>query len=61
MDSGYFFLQVVESLKDTPRRGWLLRNVPNPESVSDHMWRMAVMCLMLPEVQTDVHFCASSY
>jgi 5'-deoxynucleotidase YfbR-like HD superfamily hydrolase len=53
MDFGYFFLQIIETLKNTPRRGWLLRDVPNPESVSSHMWRMATMCLMLPEVRQD--------
>ncbi|OAL07202.1 cytidylate kinase [Phaeosphaeriaceae sp. SRC1lsM3a] len=62
MDGGYFFLQIIEGLKNTPRRGWLLRDVPNPESVSDHMWRMAVMCLMLPKIDQEtrmksVHMC----
>jgi UMP-CMP kinase len=50
MDNGYFFLEMIEILKNTTRRGWELHNVPNPESVSDHMYRMAIMCLMIPTV-----------
>ncbi|CAG5138837.1 uncharacterized protein ALTATR162_LOCUS449 [Alternaria atra] len=44
----FFFLELIEALKTTPRRGWVLRGVPDPESVSDHMYRMAIMCLMAP-------------
>ncbi|XP_023385606.1 HD domain-containing protein 2 [Pteropus vampyrus] len=29
-----------------PRTGWVYRNVERPESVSDHMYRMAVMALV---------------
>lgn len=29
-----------------PRTGWVYRNVPDPESVSDHMYRMAMMALV---------------
>jgi hypothetical protein len=46
----YHFLELIEGLKNTTRKGWTLRGIPNPESVSDHMYRMAVMCLMLPGV-----------
>ncbi|KAF2028940.1 cytidylate kinase [Setomelanomma holmii] len=54
MDEGYFFLEVIETLKHTQRRGWVLRNVPDPESVSDHMYRMAIMCLMVPKIDAEV-------
>lgn len=46
MAAEFFFLELIENLKNTLRRGWDLRDVPNPESVSDHMYRMAIMCLM---------------
>ncbi|KAH8799639.1 cytidylate kinase [Xylogone sp. PMI_703] len=49
-ESPFPFLKVLEHLADTPRRGWELRNVPLPESVSDHMYQMAFMCWMMPEV-----------
>lgn len=52
MDNGFFFLVLIEGLKNIKRRGWVIRDVPNPESVSDHMYRMAIMCLMAPEVRS---------
>ncbi|XP_070273729.1 5'-deoxynucleotidase HDDC2 [Myotis yumanensis] len=45
------FLRLVGQLKRVPRTGWVYRNVERPESVSDHMYRMAVMAL----VTTDDH------
>lgn len=32
-----------------PRTGWVYRNVKQPESVSDHMYRMAMMALTLQD------------
>ena len=49
----FFFLDLIEALKNTSRKGWVLRGIPHPESVSDHMYRMAIMCLMAPGVKTD--------
>ncbi|KAF7484811.1 HD domain-containing protein 2 [Marmota monax] len=40
------FLRLVGQLKRVPRTGWVYRNVKNPESVSDHMYRMAVMAMV---------------
>ncbi|KAK2489093.1 hypothetical protein MC885_012327 [Smutsia gigantea] len=40
------FLRLVGQLKRVPRTGWVYRNVERPESVSDHMYRMAVMALL---------------
>ncbi|EPY77476.1 HD domain-containing protein 2 [Camelus ferus] len=40
------FLRLVGQLKRVPRTGWVYRNVQKPESVSDHMYRMAVMALV---------------
>lgn len=48
--SPFEFLHVVEKLKNTLRRGWVIRGIPSPESVSDHMYRMAIMVLMVPGV-----------
>lgn len=33
-------------LKDEPRGGWVLRNVRDPESVADHSWGTALLCLL---------------
>ncbi|XP_045400257.1 5'-deoxynucleotidase HDDC2 isoform X2 [Lemur catta] len=40
------FLRLVGQLKRVPRTGWIYRNVEQPESVSDHMYRMAVMAMV---------------
>lgn len=39
--------EAVGSLKDTPRKGWILRMVENPESVADHSWAMCLLILIL--------------
>lgn len=41
------FLHTLERLKNIPRAGWVKRGVRSPESVSDHSFRMVVLCLML--------------
>ncbi|KAL5400250.1 hypothetical protein PMIN03_012537 [Paraphaeosphaeria minitans] len=42
------FLHLISELKRIPRTGWL-RTVQNPESVSAHMYQLAVMCMFAPE------------
>lgn len=49
------FLHTMGRLKDTPRTGWVENGIPNPESVSDHMYRMALMCMMCPDASLDRH------
>lgn len=41
------FMTLVGKLKTTKRTGWVYRGVKSPESVSDHMYRMAVMTFLL--------------
>lgn len=36
-------------LKDEPRAGWALRGVVDPESVADHSWGTALLCLAFAE------------
>ncbi|AAL80519.1 HD family hydrolase [Pyrococcus furiosus DSM 3638] len=36
-------------LKRIPRMGWLIKGVPNPESVADHSYRVAFITLLLAE------------
>lgn len=43
------FFHLLENLKKTKRTGWIQNEIPNPESVSDHMYRMALMALFLSE------------
>ena len=41
------FMSLVGKLKSTKRTGWVYRGVKSPESVSDHMYRMAIMSFLL--------------
>lgn len=44
----------VYRLKDEVRAGWLLRAVSEPESVADHSWGTALLCLMhAPRAEVD--------
>jgi putative hydrolase of HD superfamily len=36
-------------LKDRPRTGWGLRGVADPESVADHSWGTALLCLLFAD------------
>ncbi|KAI8570206.1 hypothetical protein RHMOL_Rhmol01G0015800 [Rhododendron molle] len=50
------FLSLCHRLKTTKRAGWVLRDVQNPESIADHMYRMGLMALIasdLPGVDRD--------
>uniref|UniRef100_A0A8C6ZW56 HD domain containing 2 n=1 Tax=Nothoprocta perdicaria TaxID=30464 RepID=A0A8C6ZW56_NOTPE len=51
------FLRLVGQLKRVPRTGWVLRKVERPESVSDHMYRMAVMALAAGDASLDKGRC----
>lgn len=45
------------TLKDVERTGWVLRGVDSPESVADHSWGTAQLCLMFaPHVAADPGF-----
>lgn len=47
------FLLTMGRLKDTPRTGWVDNAIPSPESVSDHMYRMSLLCMMCPDTTLD--------
>jgi hypothetical protein len=53
------FLHTIRNLKTVPRTGWVNCQVPNPgtqallrlpnvESISDHMYRMAAIAMLMP-------------
>ncbi len=42
-------LHKIGNLKDLDRKGWVLKKVPNPESVADHSFRTSIMALLLSE------------
>lgn len=43
------FLEEAWQLKDQVRAGWLLRGVPDPESVADHCWGTALLVALFAD------------
>ena len=43
--------QEVNKLKHIKRKGWVLRNVAEPESVADHSYRTALIAMFLSDQQ----------
>ena len=43
------FLVEVSKLKETPRTGWVLMKVKNPETIAEHTFRLAVLSWLLAE------------
>lgn len=44
--SGLAYLRQAYRLKERPRTGWRLRGVQDGESVADHSWGTALLCLL---------------
>lgn len=51
------FMKLVGQLKRVPRTGWVYRNIKQPESVSDHMYRMSMMALTIQDVSVNKERC----
>ncbi len=49
------FLVHAGKLKRLPRQGWVHLSVPDPESVADHSFRMALMTLLLAHGKPNVN------
>uniref|UniRef100_A0A3B3CIH5 5'-deoxynucleotidase HDDC2 n=1 Tax=Oryzias melastigma TaxID=30732 RepID=A0A3B3CIH5_ORYME len=47
----------MDKKKRVPRTGWVYNKVKEPESVSDHMYRMAVMSLTITDPTVDKDRC----
>lgn len=47
------FLRIINNLKSVKRAGWVERGVRKPESVADHSFMMALMCMVLPAKGVD--------
>ena len=43
------FLIEIGKLKSMPRRGWVINQIKNPESIADHTFRTALMAWVLSE------------
>ncbi|KAK2462253.1 hypothetical protein APHAL10511_005749 [Amanita phalloides] len=51
------FFHILERLKTQKRTGWIDHNIPDPESISDHMYRMAVLAMCTADPNLDVAKC----
>jgi putative hydrolases of HD superfamily len=49
MDKIIKFFVEVGKLKRMPRRGWVIREIKNPESIAEHTFRVAIMAWILAE------------
>ncbi|KAH9933407.1 HD domain-containing protein [Fomitopsis serialis] len=51
------FFHILERLKTQKRTGWVDHNVPEPESISDHMYRMAILAMCTSDASLDISKC----
>jgi len=49
------FLIEVGKLKRMPRRGWVIRQIRNPESIADHTFRAAVLAWVLSKRKKGIN------
>jgi putative hydrolase of HD superfamily len=56
-DRVFELMSILAKLKDTKRAGWVLRHVNEPESVSDHMYRMGLMAMLIDQPNIDRNKC----
>ncbi len=47
-----FFIEIGR-LKKMPRRGWVIRDIKNPESIAEHTFRVAIMAWFLGEKRNN--------
>jgi len=45
------FFSELEKLKDMPRRGWVINDIKNPESIASHIFRASIMAWILGNKQ----------
>jgi len=53
MDNIIKFLSKVGKLKGMPRRGWVIRDIKNPESIAEHTFRVAIMAWVLADQKNN--------
>lgn len=49
MDKIIKFFSEIGKLKGMPRRGWVIRDIKNPESIAEHTFRVAIMGWILAD------------
>lgn len=51
------FFHVLERLKTRKRTGWINRNITYPESIADHMYRMAILAMCTSDASLNISKC----
>ncbi|CAN8291477.1 unnamed protein product [Cochlearia groenlandica] len=51
VSSSIDFLTLCHRLKTTKRKGWINQGINGPESIADHMYRMAIMALIAGDLE----------
>ncbi|KAG8932742.1 hypothetical protein FRC02_000643 [Tulasnella sp. 418] len=51
------FFHILERLKTQKRTGWVNNKIDNPESISDHMYRMSILALCSSSTSLDITKC----
>lgn len=51
------FFHILERLKTQKRTGWLVKKIPDAESISDHMYRMGILAMCTSDATLDVPKC----
>ncbi|KAF3974628.1 hypothetical protein CMV_002059 [Castanea mollissima] len=49
------FLTLCHRLKTTKRKGWINHGIKGPESIADHMYRMALMALIAADLPSGLN------
>lgn len=52
-----YFAHYLQNLKLSKRTGWYHHNVPSPESIADHMYRMAALSILIESDKVDYRKC----
>ncbi|KIM88176.1 hypothetical protein PILCRDRAFT_814094 [Piloderma croceum F 1598] len=51
------FFHILERLKTQKRTGWVDHKISDPESISDHMYRMAILAMCSSDARLDISKC----
>jgi putative hydrolases of HD superfamily len=55
MKNIFYFLRETGKLKEMPRRGWVINQIKNPESIAEHIFRATVMAWILGEKRGNLN------
>lgn len=47
------FMELIGRLKHMKRTGWVIRNIPDPETIAGHMYRMAMLSFLVDSEDLD--------